>query len=319
MKHFKYAVVVMLLLLSCASVQANGYVNLHHKTKEASGLHKSQSKPRMFVIAVIDSNDKDIGERCATDLDEISFSFEDLANWLDVEEIPKIINGDEFSKAAVNDAIDNWLKSQEPKIDDIVIFYYSGHGFRYPNDVSDYPRMWLKTSEDQNIQTTNLSVEEDIYDRIIKMGAGFNLVLSDCCNTTAADDNANFDNVTVPNAPQVAHKRQHPREENTGSVVDNGDRLFIPENPVSILATAATKSEFAGGKADVGGFFTEYFLEALTKCVYESMIAPEWENIFKYADDKAGYWARSAACPNAKHNEQGRCVQTAEFKIDTSE
>lgn len=319
MKYFKYATTVMVWVLSGISINANGYAGQHYKTKEAYQLHKKEGKPRMFLIAVIDADDKDIGDRCATDLDEVKFAFEDLADWLDMEEMPKIIQGDEFSKAAVNDAIDNWLKPQQPNPDDIVVFYYSGHGFRYPSDVSEYPRMWLKTSVDQNIETTNLRMEEDIYNRIVKMGAGVNIVLSDCCNTTAAGDNANFDNVTVPTSARVTHKRQHPREENSDDDMDNGDRLFFSGHPVSILATAAAKGEFAGGKADVGGFFTDYFLQALSKCVFDSDIEPAWENIFNYADDKASYWARSATCPNARHNEQGRCVQTAKFKIDNSD
>jgi len=316
MKYFKYSGAVVIWLLLAVSVNANFYITTHYKTKQASGLQKNQTQSRMFLITVIDSNDKDIGKRCETDLGEITYAFQELADWLAVEmEEPKVIQGDDFSKAAVNDAIDNWLKSQQPDKDDIVIFYYSGHGFRYPNDVSDYPRIWLKTSSDQNVATTNLRMEEDIYDRIIKMGAGVNIVLSDCCNTTDAGDNANFDNVTVPTPKKVPHKRNG----NPDDEIDNGDRLFIPEHPLSILATAAAKGEFAGGKEDVGGFFTEYFLEALSKCVYDSNIQPAWENIFEYADDNAGYWARSAACPNAKHNEQGRCVQTAKFKIETND
>ena len=320
MKHFKYAATVIVLFLSIISISANGYVHPHDKTNEGVEFYKKQSQPRMFLIAVIDSDDKDIGERCETDLGNVTYAFQDLADWLDVDmEDPKVIKGGEFSKAAVNDAIDNWLKSQQPASDDIVVFYYSGHGFRYPNDASDYPRMWLKASTDQNVETNNLRLEEDIYDRIIKLGAGVNIVLSDCCNTTAAGDNANFDNVTVPARERVAHKRQHPRNESSDDDEDYGDRLFIPDHPLSILATAAGKSEFAGGKADVGGFFTGYFLEALSKCIYDNKIQPAWENIFNYADENASYWARSAACPDAKHNEQGRCVQTVKFKIKSSD
>ena len=214
--------------------------------------------------------------------------------------------------------MDNWLKSQQPARNDIVVFYYSGHGFRYPGDASEYPRMWLKTAQDKNPRTTNLRMEEDIYDRIIKMGAGVNIVLSDCCNTTDAGDIANFDAVTVPTHKREKHKREKPREQDSDNDVDNGDKLFITDHPLSILATAAGKGEFAGGKPAIGGFFTNYLLEGLSECIYETRLEPTWENIFKYADDNASYWARSAECPQAKHNEQGRCVQTAIFKMNDS-
>ena len=83
---------------------------------------------------------------------------------------------------------------------------------------------------------------------------------------------------------------------------------------MSILATAAGKGELAGGKADDGGFFTAFFLYALDDLIDDDIQTVTWEKIFKYADDNASHWAKSAVCPAAKHNEQGRCVQTAEFK-----
>jgi len=236
---------------------------------------------------------------------------------MEMEE-PKIISGDDFSKAAVNDAIDNWLQSQQPGKTDIVIFYYSGHGFRFPDDVSTYPRMWLKTSTDQDVTRNNLRMEEDIYERIKKMGAGVNIVLSDCCNTTDAGENANYDNIIAPTRKRVVHKRPED-EEDLDEQLDFAEKLFVPGYPLSMLATAADKSEFAGGKADFGGFFTFYFLEALAKCVFDGTIQAEWKNVFKYADENASFKARSAACPAAKHNQQGRCIQTAKFKIDTSD
>lgn len=315
-KHFKYPAAVLLMLLLAISANANVYH--HYKSGEKPGFYKDEPRARMFFIAVIDSHDDSIGERCEKDLEEVNASFEDLADWLDVEMTPKIIEGDDFGRAAVNNAIDNWLKSQQPNRTDIIVFYYSGHGFRYENDVSAYPRMWLKTAKDKNVGTNNLRVE-DIYARIVKMGAGVNIVLSDCCNTTSAGDNANFDNVAIPVRPRIVHKREHPKYEDSDDDLDNGDKLFIPQHPLSILATAAGKGEFAGGTPDAGGFFTNYFLDALEDCIYNEKIEPVWESIFKDVDENAGYWARSAQCPEAKHNGQGRCLQTLKFRIDISD
>ena len=264
MKRFKYVMAVMVLFLITITANANDslFQHDHNSIKEKSVLHKKQDQPRLFLIAVIDTDDETIGKRCEEDLDEVTYTFDELADWLDVEMAePKIIKGDEFSKAAVSDAIDNWLPAQQLTESDIVVFYYSGHGFRYQNDVSDYPRMWLKTANDKNVETNNLRIEEDVYDHIIKMGAGVNIILSDCCNTTAAGDNANFDNATVPVRARVTHKKQP--GDATDDDDDYGDKLFIPDHPLSILASAAEKGEFAGGKEDVGGFFTYYLVEAL--------------------------------------------------------
>jgi Caspase domain len=313
LKRFKYAAFVVLLLLATPVKATDG---LYYFNKDFLS-HRQDDKPRMFLICVIDSDDESIGERCQEDLDGITYLFDELADWLDVEiEEPKIISGEQFSKAAVSDAIDNWLPSQQPGANDIVVFYYSGHGFRYAKDTSDYPRMWLKNGDNKNPEENNLSIESDVYDHIVKMGAGVNIVLSDCCNTYAPGDNVNFDNADVPVRKKVEHKRKQSDDEETPDDDDYGDRLFVPGHPVSILAAAAEKGEFAAGKTDVGGFFTYYLIDALEDCIYDNKIEPAWENIFKYVDENASYWAKSAACPDAKHNAQGRCLQTLEFKID---
>lgn len=310
--RFKYAVCILLLLLATS---ANANHQLYFGSKEFQ-IKKHDAKPRMFLICVIDSDDETIGKRCEEDLDGITYLFDEIADWLDFDLIePEIIKGEQFSKAAVNDAIDNWLPSQQPDKNDIVVFYYSGHGFRYANDGSDYPRMWLKNGNNKDPQINNLRVEEDVYDRIIKIGAGVNIILSDCCNTNAPGENANFDNANVPVRQKIEHKHKQSNDGQNSDDDDYGDKLFIHEQPISILATAAEKNEFAAGKEDVGGFFTYYLIEALEECIYDNKIEPEWENIFKYVDENASYWAKSAACPDAKHNEQGRCVQTLEFKM----
>ncbi|MEO6722117.1 MAG: caspase family protein [Ferruginibacter sp.] len=314
-KSLKNRIAGVILILLSLLVSSNSYIQPGHTKSKAAIQHKNEPKPRMFLITVIDSYDDTIGRRCETDMEDILFAFEELSDWLDVKmENPKIISGDKFSKAGVNDAIDNWLRSQRPTKIDIVVFYYSGHGFRYPGDASEYPRMWLKTNTDRNTSTTNLRMEQDIYDRIIKMGAGVNIVLSDCCNTSVVGETAAFDEINVPIRKRVSHKK--PEEDDSTDDIDNADRLFIPPHPLSILATAAGRDEFAGGKTETGGFFTNYLLDALDQCIFESKLDPTWQSIFEYVDENAGYWARSAPCPTAKHNEQGRCVQMVKFKVE---
>ncbi len=311
-KRYRYVLSVILLLVA-TSANAHQVLFSYNKT---SRFNKHDDKPRMFLICVIDSDDESIGKRCEEDLDGITYLFDEIAEWIAADLIePKVIKGDDLSKAAVSDAIDNWLPAQQPDKNDIVIFYYSGHGFRYANDASDYPRMWLKNGNNKDPKANNLRIEEDIYDHIVKMGAGVNIILSDCCNTYAPGDNVNAADANVPVHQKVEHKRNPPDNSQTSGDDDYGDRLFIHQQPISILATAAEKNEFAAGKADVGGFFTYYFIDALEDCIYDNKIEPAWGKIFSYVDDNAGYWAKSAACPNAKHNEQGRCVQTVEFKM----
>src|SRR5688572_14763488 len=209
-RFFKNTTAAMLLVLCSFLVIGAGEPQVPHTESNTITESKIPAAGRMFLIAVIDSDDDTIGRRCEQDLDEITFTFEELADWMDMElQEPKVIKGGDFSKAAVNEALDSWLADQSPSKADVVVFYYSGHGFRYPDDASEYPRMWLKTREDNQTETTNLRIEEDIFNRVIQMGAGINLVLSDCCNTSVAGQNAQIEEQAPPASPKrTSHKRK---------------------------------------------------------------------------------------------------------------
>jgi Caspase domain len=293
-------------------VSFNGYCNTGFVKCKLTRQYQDEPKARLFLITVIDSDDGIIGKRCEKDLEEITGSFENFSLWLDmVTIVPKVIKGKQYSKAAVNESIDIWLKSMEPTRADIVVFYFSGHGFRLANDTSVFPRMWLKTATDQNTATTNLSMEEDIYNRIVKMGAGVNIVLSDCCNSVPGANTAFGEKMTK-------NKRLAPKPEEMESDLKDFDNLFMPDNPVSIIATASDSTELAGGTPADGGFFTHFFLEALDKSIYDNDLEPTWETILNFTKEEARKKALASECPENKHNENGRCIQIAKFKMEAA-
>src|SRR6476660_1894375 len=99
-KKIRWAAFAALLLFTTA-IQAIGGFNASNKSLL---LHKQDEKPRMFLICVIDSNDDSIGVRCQEDLDGITYLFDEIADELDADMVePKVISGDQFSKAAVRD------------------------------------------------------------------------------------------------------------------------------------------------------------------------------------------------------------------------
>lgn len=307
-RPFKNYFVVLIMLVCCLPVHAGGYSN-YFASGEVIKKHKSDDKARLFLITVIDSDDEIIGQRCETDLEEITASFEDFSSWLDmVTLVPKVIKGKQYSKAAVSYAINIWLKSMAPTKADIVVFYFSGHGFRFQNDTSVYPRMWLKTPDDQNTATANLSLEEDIFNPIVKMGAGVNIVLSDCCNSVPGARAGSAEKMTK-------RKRQPPKPDEMENDTKDFDNLFMPDNPLSIIATASDSTELAGGTPTEGGFFTHFFLEALDESIYDDELQPTWESILNFTKDEARKKALASECPENKHNESGRCIQIAKYRI----
>ena len=75
------------------------------------------------------------------------------------------------------------MEKQKPSSKDIVIFYYSGHGFRLQGDKSIYPRMSFRTAKNKADKQVgeNMGLEE-VYNRIKALMPGVTLALGDCCN-----------------------------------------------------------------------------------------------------------------------------------------
>ncbi len=310
-KIFKSRAACILLLLSTLFLTSYCPADKYFARQQMQQVAEPQS--RFFLITVIDSDDEIIGERCKTDQEEVTDYFKDLSDWLGISSISiKNIDGNQFSKAVVNDAIANWLVSMQPGKKDIIVFYYSGHGFRQAGDKSTYPRMWLKTATDRDVDRNNLRLEEDIYDPIVKLGAGVNIILSDCCNSVPGA------NMAFSGSLKKRESKKPSTDEMDGDIADY-EKLFSPNVPISIIATASDATELAGGTADVGGFFTMYFLEALDGSIYDDDLDANWNTILNYAKEEAAKKALGALCPENKHNPSGRCIQTAKFRIAEGE
>lgn len=263
---------------------------------DTRGLSNIEQKTRLFLVAVANTNDSTIGVTSRKDLDKITEIFTTLAEQLGITIFSKKIWGTEFSKKAVDDALDKWLK---PTPIDIVVFYYSGHGFRYTNDVSKYPRISLRTSKKQPLDLNNLSIE-NVYTRILKKQARVNIVVSDCCNEDIG--------APVPIGKDILRPKSTVR---TGVKlnIDNCKALFFPGHPVSILSSSAEMNQLAVGNPALGGFFTNFFHAQLVKSLFSNGGESSWLRILLNAKENTRKQALTAPCNNS------RCVQRAEISV----
>jgi len=253
---------------------------------------------KMFLIVVANSLDSSIGVTSKKDFDKIIKTYTRIAKDLGIKTIiPQYIEGNDFSKKAVQDA----LKNIKPSPIDIVIFYYSGHGFRYTDDNSKYPRMSFRTKKNPGRIDNNLSVEK-VYDELLSKKAKVTIVMSDCCNEE------------VGATPAVGREPLKPRGEIFGSLnVENAERLFFPLNQSSIIIGTADVKQLATGNPKLGGFYTHYFLAELTQSLYGfDGENPGWSGIISAAGKKATWQALSAICEKSPNS---RCQQSAIFSV----
>ncbi|MDX1937237.1 MAG: caspase family protein, partial [Flavihumibacter sp.] len=222
-------------------------------------------KAKMHLLIVANTEDADIGVTCELDKKNTLKLFKELCSpeMLNIGLETTVIDGDNFGKQKVDAA----LAALNPAPQDIVIFYYSGHGFNWNKETRQFPYLDLRDKMSQQLTAAYTMNVEDIYSQLLKKGARMNLVLSDCCN---ADPSQNT--VLVSGGASQ-------RTTSLGWVPQKCRDLFMSEKPVNLLMTAASKGELSAGTRENGGIFTYMFRETLGKFMGPYETVTSWAAI----------------------------------------
>jgi hypothetical protein len=222
--------------------------------------------------------------------------FTQLATDMNMDILTQKIMDNNLSKKAVELV----LAKLRPSSVDVVVFYYSGHGFRYSNDVSEYPRISLRINQKTELSKSNMSVE-GIYKLLLQKKAKVTLVLSDCCNGDIGEH--------APFGPTFMKSRAPSGD--SKPVLNKGiaSRLFFPAKPLSILIGSADKNQLAVGNPSMGGYFTNSFAVELRKVLYGMPGDATWLSILANTRKQASWLALAALCG------ENRCVQSARFVV----
>ncbi|MDQ2720700.1 MAG: caspase family protein [Bacteroidota bacterium] len=244
--------------------------------------------PRTKFILVIVANtlDPTIGKGCAEDINSVRHIFEKLSVEMNFHFIELIVQGEDYGKENILGAIDILT----PGNDDIVVFYYSGHGFSYEKDPSKkYPQVDLRPhpASDKidviNAHTENLS---DLFELIKGKGARLNIVIGDCCNSI------------------IEFKRNFKggidalRDEEKELVVINKETcatLFC-NHTTSILVASACKGEYAISDDKLGSIFTYNFskgLKMLMKNDADKSAELHWGKLLEETTDKTFHLSKT--------------------------
>ncbi len=263
------------------------------------GLNAAELNTNFYFIALVNTLDSSIGASSQKDLTRMTETFATLTKQVGIRFVRIIISGVDFNIANAKRVID----TIKPKAGtDIVFFYYSGHGFRYADDVSKFPRISFRTTRLQLRAINNLGVEE-VYNQLLAKRARVTIVISDCCNENIG--------ASVP----VGMNLLRPRSSGTEGLkvnYDNFKKLFLPSQPVSIIVGSAEKNQLAVGNPSMGGYFTNYFQAQLQNSLYTSTGESSWLRLLIKAKENTTQKALSALCKETAH---GRCIQRAEFRV----
>ena len=153
---------------------------------------------------------------------------------------------------------------------DIVYFYYSGHGGRAMNEKSEFPEMVLRVPYGA-ASDSELYPLYDVYNRIQKKSPRLTIVMGDLCNSTIKGYYRNENNAS--RGATVLSKSSFDLYKNLFLNVKGG--FIVSSSKPSVTSTCIQTID----NKELGGNFTHNFLETLQTCVAYD-IDVSWDKLF---------------------------------------
>ncbi len=236
-------------------------------------------KPTLYCIIAINGLDKSIGETCIVDQNRITGFFKKLTDFIKLPYKEILITNENFNVETVR----NSIKNINPASNDIVVFAYSGHGFRFQNEESGlFPQLGFFSNEGltrEIIREETINIEE-IFNLVMAKGTRLNLVFSDCCNNELEMQRFEVSQLNLHSWP-------------TEWQSENCSQLFEKARG-SYLVAAASKGQLAACNKEEGGFFT-FSLFQFIETAFEGGNL-DWGAIIKRAGEFAAQKSKRTLC-----------------------
>lgn len=230
----------------------------------------------VFIFA--NTNDPKIGKSCDVDKEKILVNVKTAARVLNYKVSTHIFTGKDFNKDNLRNALNNFSCSEN----DVVFFYFTGHGGRSQEDQEIWPQMnFNKSGQNVDEYYVPLNIVDKMFD---EHGPKFRLVMADCCN--------NYANIT----PKVDMRGQ--------TVVDNENHTnevfakLFKDVKGNVLISSSKQGEYSYSDTEKGGWFTANYIEALTKAMNKE-VNTSWESLLSYAKNATlAETQNNPSCPN---------------------
>ncbi len=271
-------------------------------TSNTRALNALEKNTRIHLIIVANTNDSTVGFAAVKDMAAAEQLFTDLTDVIGIKPMNVIkIYDAGYSKATVLAE----LKKFKPQRNDIVVFYYTGHGFRTKTKTTVYPMLDLRSKPTQDYVKESLTIDT-IFQLIKEKGARLNIVLGDCCNW---DPEMPLPYVTADPQKRASNPAWDPEKSRA---------LFLNPKRTNIIGIAATKNQLAVSNKKYGSFFFTYFRDALiTEISKSNTNKPNflgWLTVFKSTETQTFRKSRNTYC-SKPHIDQNICYQTPVFVI----
>lgn len=229
-----------------AKIQGKDKSELSNDYVEPQQDHSS-APATLHLMIVANTVIDDIGEPCKKDYEHVLSEMRSVARALKIPLKLYPVTGNDFSLSNVL----RTLRSLKPSANDIVVYLYSGHGFRFDDQASRFPQMDLSQSAYEELDNNYLAMS-DVFKEIQSKGARLNIVMSDCCNTPVGED-----------TPTISKGTTLYSRGSSNYSLGRLRQLFLYTRG-SILSTASSPGETSICD-ESGGFYTLGFIRSLRK------------------------------------------------------
>src|SRR5207249_2180607 len=134
------------------------------------------SNSTLHLILVTNSLDGALGDGFLKNSQNMAKLFKDAANTANMKLDVVEVKGYSFGKQNVLSAISNL----SPASNDVVVFYYSGHGFRFSSQQTQWPQMDLRPTGTEDAKTNTLNLNSDVYRMLSAKNPRLLLVIGEC-------------------------------------------------------------------------------------------------------------------------------------------
>jgi len=174
--------------------------------------------------------------------------------------------------------VEEFLQYFECGPDDVVVFFYSGHGTRYEEDGSEWPWPYLYycqrgAGEDPEACELDMDVVEQI---LVEKGPRMTIVLGDSCNDVQDSEDAN------EYLKEAADFRDDPDPDAAESFA-NLELITLFQG--QIIASASSPGQTSNTNSDHGSYFANEFFHFLFEAL-TGQSATSWEEILTRTKEK---------------------------------
>ena len=217
---------------------------------------------KIHAIVFCNTDDPKIGEGCQSDQERFAEELGVIETALGCEEDWQVYTGGECNKPNLERAI----SSLNCGPNDVVFFYYSGHGVHAQADPADgwLPQMCLNYKsydQDKFVPVTY------VRDKLASKGMRLSIIMTDCCNNEASWVSVKSILSTQKDSPSI-----------DDIDVARLKKLFY-ESRGTVIATSSKRGQVSYGPKE-GGCFSVAFWDEIYR-IEQGQGNADWENLFE--------------------------------------